>query len=239
LINYNNIALEYARHRKADQRVVENLLSDGRITAVSRVLEVGCGTGNFIIALEAATGCACFAVDSSEEMLKLASRRLEKINFKHAEAEEMPFEQNSFDLVFSVDMIHHLSDHAVYFREARRVLATGAKICTVTESEWMIRNRRPLANFFPETIKPELTKYPRISDLRKVMEKVGFVNISQNSVESLYDLTDIQPFRDRAFSCLHLISEQAFRRGISKMETDLSGGPIPCVSRYSLLWGTK
>jgi ubiquinone/menaquinone biosynthesis C-methylase UbiE len=230
---------KYARHRKADQRVVENLLSDGRITAASRVLEVGCGTGNFIIALEAATGCACFAIDSSEEMLKLASRRLEKINFKHAEAEEMPFEQSSFDLVFSVDMIHHLSDHAVYFREARRVLATGAKVCTVTESEWMIRNRRPLANFFPETVELELARYPRIPVLRRVMEQIGFVSIAENTVEIFYDLTDIQPFRDRAFSSLHQISQQAFRGGIDRMETALLTGPIPCVSRYSLLWGTK
>jgi hypothetical protein len=55
----------------------------------------------------------------------------------------------------------------------------------------------------------------------------------------LCDLSDIQAYRDKAFSALLLISEAAFQRGIERMEQDLSTGPIPCVSRYLLLWGTK
>jgi hypothetical protein len=58
-------------------------------------------------------------------------------------------------------------------------------------------------------------------------------------VEFPYLLTDIQAYHDKAFSSLHLIAEEAFERGIERLERDLGTGPIPCVSRYLLLWGTK
>ena len=71
------------------------------------------------------------------------------------------------------------------------------------------------------------------------MERVGFGEIAENTAELAYPLTDIQAYRDKAFSALLLIPEDAFRRGIERMEQDLRAGPIECVSRYLLLWGTK
>lgn len=71
------------------------------------------------------------------------------------------------------------------------------------------------------------------------MGQAGFGGIAEATVEFPYTLTDIQAYRDRAFSSLHLISESAFERGIAQMERDLATGAIPCLSRYLLLWGTK
>jgi len=146
-------------------------------------------------------------------------------------------------MVYSVDVIHHVSDKPRYTKEAYRVLAPGGLFCTVTDSEWIIRNRVPLATYFPETIEVELARYSPISALRALYEQAGFVEIDERMVEFRYPLTDIQAYRDRAFSALHLISEEAFQRGIAQMEHDQQGvdchTPIPCVSRYTLLWGSK
>ncbi|MFX1475966.1 MAG: hypothetical protein ACFFCO_10900, partial [Promethearchaeota archaeon] len=67
----------------------------------------------------------------------------------------------------------------------------------------------------------------------------GFVKLAETTVEFTYLLTDIQAYKDKAFSCLHLISKEAFQRGIAEMEQDLEAGPIQCTPRYLLLWGTK
>ena len=85
----------------------------------------------------------------------------------------------------------------------------------------------------------ELGRYPRIAELREVMEQVGFDEMTESTVEFAYQLTDVQAYRDKAFSSLLLIPEEAFQRGIERMEQDLRTGPIQCVSRYLLLWGTK
>jgi hypothetical protein len=138
-----------------------------------------------------------------------------------------------------VDVVHHLADRRQHFREAHRVLKQGGKGCSVTDSEWMIRHREPLAAYFPETVEIDLARYPRISQLRELMAAGGFGEITANSVEIPYELTDIQPYRDKAFSSLHLIPAEALERGMQRLERDLRSGPIPCVSRYVLLWGTK
>ena len=236
-MGYDALAADYARHRRVHPEVLKNLLLVGEIGASSRVLEVGCGTGNYTVALQGAVGCTCWGIDPSEEMLALARRSGGGILFRAGMAERLEFDPESFDLVFSVDVIHHVADRAAYLREACRVLRRGGKLCTVTDSEEIICRRQPLTTHFPETVEPELQRYPRVGELKTLMAEAGFGAVEDAVVEFAYVLSDIQAYRDKAFSSLHLISDRAFRAGIARMERDLRDGPIPCVSRYLLLWG--
>jgi ubiquinone/menaquinone biosynthesis C-methylase UbiE len=210
-----------------------------KVGSASKVLEVGCGTGNYIVTLETLAGSSCWGIDPSEQMLSRARERSTTINFQLGKAERLDFPPDFFDLAFSVDAIHHVDDRLAYFREAYRVLEADGKVCTVTDSEWIIRHRQPLAAYFPETVEIELGRYPRIAELRGIMERVGFGEVVEKTVEFAYQLTDIQAYRDKAFSALLFIPKDAFQRGIERMERDLCTGPIPRVSRYLLLWGTK
>jgi SAM-dependent methyltransferase len=172
-------------------------------------------------------------------MLNQARKRSTEIVYRQGSAEDLGFAPGSFDLLFSVDVIHHVTDRRTYLAEAFRALAPGGRLCTATDSAWIIRHRQPLSHYFPETVEPELARYPRIADLRAGMAGVGFVALDEQTVECTYPLDDIQIYRDKAFSALHLISEDAFQRGIARMERDLREGPILCTPRYTLLWGTK
>ena len=71
------------------------------------------------------------------------------------------------------------------------------------------------------------------------MQEAGFAHVAEEMVEFAYEIRDIGSFRDKAFSCLRLIPDEAFRRGIERMEKDLLTGPIVGVSRYTLVWGVK
>lgn len=235
--DYDAVAASYARHRQVHPGVLDELRQ--AMTQESQVLEVGCGTGNYILALQSLVGCACWGIDPSEKMLAHARACSSAVQFRLARAERLDLETDSCDLVFTVDVIHHVSDRPAYFCQAQRVLKPQGRICTATDSEWIIRHRRPLAAYFPETIEVELGRYPHIADLKAMMEEAGFCGIDEHMVELPYLLTDIQAYRDKTFSTLHLIPEQAFRRGIAQMEHDLSRGPIPCVSRYTMVWGKK
>ena len=119
------------------------------------------------------------------------------------------------------------------------MLRHGGRACTVTDSEWVIRHRQPLSVYFPETVEIDLARYPRIEELRANMQEAGFANVSEETVEFTCEVRDIGPFRDKAFSCLRIISKDAFRRGIERMEKDLLTGPITGVSRYTHVWGVK
>ena len=238
-LDYDQSAAAYAQHRQVHPEVLRSLLEVGCVGSASNVLEVGCGTGNYILALQSLAGCGGWGIDPSEQMLSRARQRSGEARFQLGKAERLDFPADYFDLVFSVDVIHHVGDRPAYFQEAYRVLRLGGRICTVTDSEWIIRHRQPLTVYFPETVEVELERYPRIAQLREFMASAGFGQIVDATVEFPYQLTDSRAYRDRAFSALHLIPELAFQKGIERLERDLRVGPIACVSRYALLWGTK
>jgi ubiquinone/menaquinone biosynthesis C-methylase UbiE len=238
-MNYNSLAREYTQHRRIHPGVLAGLLAKSHLNPASFVLEVGCGTGNYIIAIQETIGCTCSGTDPSGQMLAQARERSRQIRFDLGKAEMLSFPRSVFDLVFSVDVIHHVGDCAAFYQEASRVLNPGGMVCTVTDSDDIIRNRQPLSNYFPETVAVELKRYPPIPNLRQRMADAGFKEITEVRAEHQTTIQDIQIYRDKAFSSLHLIPQEAFERGIRRMEADLLSGPIHVVSRYLLLWGVK
>ena len=73
-----------------------------------------------------------------------------------------------------------------------------------------------------------------------MMTMAGFTGIREEVVEFRSTITDIQSYRDKAFSSLHLIDLEAFERGIQRLETDLrERGSVAWWSRYLILWGRK
>jgi ubiquinone/menaquinone biosynthesis C-methylase UbiE len=250
-IDYNQLAAEYAQHRQVHPGVLEALCQD--LTPASAVLEVGCGTGNYTHAIASLVGCTCWGIDPSVEMLAQArprssppsvlpgreDRPAPAIRYQVGRAESLGVPAATFDRVYSVDVIHHVDDPAAYYTEAFRALCPGGHMCTATDSEWIIRHREPLATYYPETIPIELERYPRIGALRTLMERAGLEQIAERTVAHAYAFTDLQAYRDKAFSVLHVIPEQAYQRGMRRMEEDLCAGPIEGISRYVLLWGMR
>jgi ubiquinone/menaquinone biosynthesis C-methylase UbiE len=169
----------------------------------------------------------------------LERRALTSVQLRQGQAECLALPDAQFDLVLSVDVIHHVQDQRAYVKHAFRTLKPRGRICTVTDSAWIIGHREPLAVYWPETIELELARYPRIDDLQTLYQEAGFVSMRTEQVEHRATLTDTQAYRDKAFSSLHLISEAAFRRGMARLERDLRRGPVAWVSRYVLVWGTK
>jgi ubiquinone/menaquinone biosynthesis C-methylase UbiE len=96
-------------------------------------LEIGAGTGYFTLnLLQAKLVRNATATDISPAMLRTLAanaRRLgESVRTVRAEAEELPFEDQSFDLVFGHAVLHHVPDLERAFAEFHRVLRPGGVI---------------------------------------------------------------------------------------------------------------
>lgn len=131
-----------------------------------KILDVGAGTGRLALRL-AEKGAAVTAIDVSEKMLKileekvkkhfsviLAQARIPLLKENHkipdrvgndnviktivADAENLPFPDNSFDIVVAAFLIVHLKNPKYFFSEAYRVLKSGG-ILAVTN----INQKRP------------------------------------------------------------------------------------------------
>ncbi len=236
-LDYDALAADYAAHRRVHPGVLSALLETGALGPSSRVLEVGCGSGNYAAAIRRATGCAVSGVDPSAGMLERAQAQEPALDLHEGRAEALPFADGAFGLVYSVDVIHHVADRPAFFAEAARVLAPGGRLCTVTDSADDIRRRVPLSSHWPETVAVELARYPSIGTLTIEMMAAGFGAIFEDHAETSYPLADAAPWRDRAFSSLHLIGDEAFASGLENLEADIAAGPLAGLSLYTLLWG--
>jgi ubiquinone/menaquinone biosynthesis C-methylase UbiE len=226
-VDFDPIAPAYAAHRRADPVVVAAVLDGVR---PGRVLEAGSGTGNYAIAVHEATGADCTGIEPAREMLAAARGRSSAVRFVEGAAERLPFADGEFDVVFSVDVAHQVADFEASVRESFRVLRPGGAFVTVTDDEDTIRSRLH-ATYFPEIVAVELARYPDPARIRAALEAAGFRHVTEAKTESRLVVTDPGPHRDRAFSSLHLIPEESFRRGLERLERDLGRGPLEEVSR--------
>jgi ubiquinone/menaquinone biosynthesis C-methylase UbiE len=96
-----------------------------------KILEVGCGAGTDLLQF-ARVGADVHAVDLSPHSVELAKTRLKIYGFKgeiqEADAEHLPFPDNTFDLIYSWGVIHHTPDTAAAVKEIHRVLKPGGQI---------------------------------------------------------------------------------------------------------------
>jgi ubiquinone/menaquinone biosynthesis C-methylase UbiE len=235
-LDYDAMAAQYARHRRPYPGLVEDLVAHAKLDRGSRVLEVGCGTANHLAAVKRATGAHCVGVDASEGMLDQAAGHDVELDLRVGRAEELPVPDGGFDLVFSVDVIHHVRQPAEYFAAASRVLRPGGLLCTATDSEWVIRNRYPMSHFFPGTVDVELARYHPVPLLRELAGQAGLVADGEQLFESWYPLTDLSKFADKAFSCLHLISEEEFTAGLATLRSAVAAGDVQANLRICGLW---
>ena len=94
------------------------------------VLEIGCGLGTDG-AQFAQAGARYTGIDLTEAAVDLARRRFELFNlrgnFRVADAEQLDFADNSFDLVYSHGVLHHTPDTPTAVREIYRVLRPGGR----------------------------------------------------------------------------------------------------------------
>lgn len=237
MTNYDALAAGYAATRRAHPGVVAQLAEAVCSLGAQRVLEVGCGTGNYAAALRASTGVRVLGVEPSAGMLAFAQAA--GVLGCQGVAEALPLRGQIFDLVYTVDVAHHLTDPPRYFVEAWRLLRPSGLVCTATDSERIIATRTPLAVYWPDTVASELQRYHPIGRLMAWMEAASFTAVREEEVAWAYALHDAEPYRRRAYSTLQRISDEAWRAGLARLEADLARGPVACVARYTLVWGTR
>jgi ubiquinone/menaquinone biosynthesis C-methylase UbiE len=95
-----------------------------------KLLEIGCSMGNDTIQF-ARRGLQVCGVDLTEAAINLIKQRFALYgmsgDFRVADAEHLPFADNTFDVVYSFGVLHHTPDTAGAIEEVRRVLKPGGK----------------------------------------------------------------------------------------------------------------
>ena len=124
--------------RQAQIDLIEELLQWAEVQQAENILDVGCGIGGSSLYLAQKFNAAATGITLSPVQAKRASERAvefglqERTNFQVADALNMPFEDNSFDLVWSLESGEHMPDKNRFMQECYRVLKPGGKLILVT-----------------------------------------------------------------------------------------------------------
>lgn len=176
--------------------IIENLKSQ---TSNPKILDVGCGTGANLEMLSQFG--EAHGVDVSDDALEFCRLRgLDKV--KKGLAEELPFENEEFDLVTALDVVEHLDDDLAGLREMRRILKSEGRALIfvpafmflwgvqddishhrIRYTKKQIVERLKLAGFEIERATyANLTFFPPILVGRALMKITGFRPESENNL---------------------------------------------------------
>jgi trans-aconitate methyltransferase len=115
---------EYGQHGAFVHNLAGGVLEWLGAQPGERILDLGCGDGQLTQRI-AATGATVQGVDASAEMT--ASARARGLAADVASAELLPYEDKSFDAVFSNAVLHWVRDHDAMMRQVHRVLRPGGR----------------------------------------------------------------------------------------------------------------
>jgi ubiquinone/menaquinone biosynthesis C-methylase UbiE len=119
---------------KAAERLSRRVCDAGNLGNGKRILDCGCGFGGTIASLnERFSDLELVGLNIDERQLERARKQVQpqnnnQIEFVQGNACELPFEDNSFDVVTAVECIFHFPSREQFFREVRRVLKPGGQL---------------------------------------------------------------------------------------------------------------
>lgn len=222
---YNTIGTGYNKSRQADSYLADRLYELLAATRQGKYMDIGCGTGNYTIAL-ATRGIDICGLDPSDQMLGIAREREPNISWIKAKAEELPFREETFDGLSGVLTLHHWTDLNTAFREIYRVLKPGGRAVFFTSSPLQMEGYW-LNHYFPQMIRDSIRQMPSIEALSTAAESARLRKTTTEIYCVTTELTDLFLYagKDRP----HLYLNDDVRIGISSfaslaVATEVTGG---------------
>lgn len=202
--NYDtmNSVISFQQHKIWRKNVMKRMdVQEGM-----NVLDVCCGTGDWSFSLAEKVGKTghVTGLDFSQNMLKVAVKRqeqskVEPVTFLHGNAMELPFEDQSFDVVTIGFGLRNVPNYMHVLKEMFRVLKPGGIAVCLETSQPSLIGYRQLYYFYFKFIMPLLGKifaksykeyawlqesaknFPNKKVLKQMFEGAGFVNVEVKS----------------------------------------------------------
>lgn len=247
---YGADGTEKKERRQAQIDLIEEVLRWAQVEQAENILDVGCGIGGSSLYLAgkynaSATGITLSPVQANRAKQRAAEFGLStRANFQVADALNMPFADNSFDLIWSLESGEHMPDKVKFLQECYRVLKPGGTMIVVT---WC---HRPLDTPLTEEEQKHLEEIYRVYCLPYVISLPQYEEIARqlplNDLRTADWSTAVAPFWniviDSAFNLQALWG--LLRSGWTTIQGALSLGLMQRgyetgLIRFGLLCGKK
>jgi phosphoethanolamine N-methyltransferase len=164
----------------------------GHDIAGRAVLDIGSGAGGVDIALVRDHGAASvIGVDVQQELVELATKRAVaagvggRISYRVIDSGPLPFDDATFDVVFSKDAIIHVNEKEALYREAYRVLRPAGRLLV---SDWLRGHSDQLTTQVDVFVEAAGHGFVMASlrDVEAMLDRVGFAQIESQDRRTWY-----------------------------------------------------
>jgi len=220
-VDYDRVAADYDRRYRDGEPAELAAFVRARVTEARDrpVLEVGCGTGRWLVE----AGARPIGLDPSAGMLERARRRVPSARLIQGRAETLPLAAGRCGAVLCVYVVHHLDDPARAMAEAARVLAPGCTLSVLALAPHDGLDRWYLYDSFEGTREADLARYPTTAAIAGWMTSAGLSNVrvevaARITAEAMGSAVFADPILTRHGTCqLSLLSDAAFEEGMARL----------------------
>jgi len=209
-----------------------------QVRAGSRVLDVGCGTGGYSIAIAEQASAVVTGVDESERFIERAREKHAAPTFVVADAERLPFDTGSFDRALLSLVLHQLARPEAALREAFRVLGDGGIALVRTIAPEDAYDRIP-ERYLPRMAAADAARLLPTDAIVGMLRAAGFSGVSVKRVLRNKELS--LPAVERALRAerarYDFLTDAEVEHAIGRLRED--GGPWVDPRPNTILVATK
>ncbi len=242
-VDYNKISRQYDDVRSADLKLISLFSEEVEMNENTRILDFGCGTGNYADKLQKVTGAKIYGVDPSDGMREKAKAKNSNVVFYKGNDKNIPFDNNFFHFIYMTDVIHHIPEIRVMFNELKRVLKSNGKICIATQSHTQIE-KRFYVKYFPTTAKVDKERYPDIEKIissgkEENLEYINSVTYCDNQLVKV-GKEFVNLVERKGYSMFHLIEDSEYKQGLRRLKSEIKEKELELeTAGGTLVWFKK
>jgi ubiquinone/menaquinone biosynthesis C-methylase UbiE len=164
---------------RASKTMYASLIQKLNDKSFESLLDVGCGTGKVLSLILDKFNAKVSGIDLSEGMIQKAKELLgESANLKVGDSENLPWADNTFDVVTCSASFHHYPNPEVVLKEMKRILKPDGRV--IIADPWCPDPLRILINLLLPIINSGDVKIYSGNEMTKMFENCGYASINVN-----------------------------------------------------------